>query len=330
MNKSMRSIAFMLSAILTFAAVSCGQTEESSPAAEMTSESNAGCENTTESVTETAEHTIDLETKIGRFENKIETAKEQIATMPEFDPRAGINLSIDPMPEIAEIPADWHEVTDDKLTFKVPADVQLGGNVMKIAQNEDSTLVVGFLGETHWNEESLDSDMMYDTYFDTSYLSGEDLETAEKQVEEFEEYASETVRERGYPVDGEMENIEDDMKAMGLEYDGSGLSMYRALLSVTEKDRTDDNAEAFEHIAMAKALVFGDKYPGMRYLEADGVPVYLCTYPNSLSDRKAGITEYKRLWISAFVEPDLGYTALINARSMEEALQIASTIKINK
>ncbi|WP_298529162.1 hypothetical protein [uncultured Ruminococcus sp.] len=322
MKKSMRSTAFMLAAFLSFAAVSCGQTEESSPAAESGS--------TSVSVTETAEHTVDLETEIGRFEYKIETAKEQIATMPEFDPRAGINLTAEPMPEVGEIPSDWHEITNGKLTFKVPAEVKLGDHALKVAQNEDSTLVVGFLGETHWDEESTDLDTVYDTYFDTSYLSGEDLEAAEKQVEEYEEYVSETVRERGYPVDGELKNIEDDMKAMGLEYDGSGLSKYRALLSVTEKDRTDDNAEAFEHIAMQKALTFGDKYPGIRYLEADGVPVYLCTYQNSKSAIRAGDTEYKRLWISAFAEPDLEYNALINARSMEEALQIASTIKINR
>ena len=250
--------------------------------------------------------------------------------MPHFDNRAGINLTAEPMPEVAEIPTDWHEISNGKLTFKVPAEVKLGDHALKVAQNEDSSLVVGFLGETHWDEESTDLDTVYDTYFDTSYLSGEDLEAAEKQVEEYEEYVSETVRERGYPVDGELKNIEDDMKAMGLEYDGSGLSKYRALLSVTEKDRTDDNAEAFEHIAMQKALTFGDKYPGIRYLEADGVPVYLCTYQNSKSAIRAGDTEYKRLWISAFAEPDLEYNALINARSMEEALQIASTIKINR
>ena len=231
--------------------------------------------------------------------------------MPHFDNRAGINLTAEPMPEVGEIPSDWHEITNGKLTFKVPADVQMkeGGATIRSAKNADKTVNIMFFSDNDWSAEP-----------ETATLYDSEAESAADDL--------------GYPKDGDLtdEKTAKYMKDMGLDWDGSQLSTYKCLLSLTEADESDDKAEAFGYLATLKAVTFGMSFPKVRYLEADGVPVYFESYAGITFDpaKAAEDDEYRSLWVSAFVEPDLEYSAMIKANSQEEALQIASTIKINR
>lgn len=231
--------------------------------------------------------------------------------MARFDNRAGIDLTVEAMPDTGEIPSDWHEITNGKLTLSVPADVKLkeGGSSIRSAKNADNTVNIMFFGDNDWSVET-----------ETSTL--------------FDSEADSETDDLGYPKDGDLtdEKTAKYMKDMGFDWDGSQLSTYKCLLSMTSADETDDNAEAFDYLATLKAVTFGMSFPKVRYLEADGVPVYFETYAGITFDpaKFAEDDEYRSLWVSVFVEPDLEYTAMIKASSQDEALQIASTIKINK
>ena len=231
--------------------------------------------------------------------------------MPHFDNRAGIDMTAEPMPDTGEIPSDWHEITNGKLTFSVPEDVKLkeGGSSIKSAKNADNTVNIMFFGENDWSVE-------------TEYSTLSDSEVEDE------------VDNLGYPKDDDLtdEKTAKYMKDMDFDWDGSQLSTYKCLFSLTSSDETDDKAEAFDYLATLKAATFGMSFPRVNYLEADGVPVYFEAYAGLKFDpaEAKADDEYSSLWVSAFVEPDLEYTAMIKASSQEEALQIASTIKINK
>ena len=273
-----KTLAILATAALAFSVTACGKDDKSSsqPEAETT----------------TASDSFELD-------------------MPHFDNRAGINLTAEPMPEVGEIPSDWHEITNGKLTFKVPADVQMkeGGATIRSAKNADKTVNIMFFSDNDWSAEP-----------ETSTLYDSEAESAADDL--------------GYPKDGDLtdEKTAKYMKDMGLDWDGSQLSTYKCLLSLTEADESDDKAEAFGYLATLKAVTFGMSFPKVRYLEADGVPVYFESYAGITFDpaKAAEDDEYRSLWVSAFVEPDLEYSAMIKANSQEEALQIASTIKINR
>ncbi len=273
-----KTLAILAAAALAFSVTACGKDDKSSsqPEAETT----------------TASDSFELD-------------------MPHFDNRAGINLTAEPMPEVGEIPSDWHEITNGKLTFKVPADVQMkeGGATIRSAKNADKTVNIMFFSDNDWSAEP-----------ETSTLYDSEAESVADDL--------------GYPKDGDLtdEKTAKYMKDMDLDWDGSQLSTYKCLLSLTEADESDDKAEAFGYLATLKAVTFGMSFPKVRYLEADGVPVYFESYAGITFDpaKVAEDDEYRSLWVSAFVEPDLEYSAMIKANSQEEALQIASTIKINR
>ena len=93
--------------------------------------------------------------------------------------------------------------------------------------------------------------------------------------------------------------------------------------------RTDSNKEAFEYVASLKAITMGMSYPKIYFMEADGKPVYIHEYPGIYYDpSKSADKEYKSMWIGAFTSPDMEYTALVRGHDKEEALKIASTIKV--
>ena len=274
-----RTLAILSAAVLALSVTACGKNDKSSSQPE------------TEKATS------------GDFELDI----------PRFDSRAGINMTAEPMPEAGEIPSDWHEITNGKLAFMVPADVEMseGGSSIKSARSADRAVNIMFFSDNDWTAES-------------SYADVLDSEAASDADDEYDEL--------GYPETGDLtdEKTAKNMKAMGYEFDGTQLSRYRILLSMTEADETEDNAEAFDYLATLKASMFGMTYPRVRYLESDGVPVYFETYAGLSYDPAEADedAEYKSLWVSAFVEPDLEYTAMIKANSQEEALMIASTVRI--
>jgi len=248
-----------------------------------------------------------------QHETEIASDDEFKLDIPPFDSRAGINMTAEPMPDLGDIPSDWHEITNGKLTFMVPADVKMseGGSSIKSAKSADKAINIMFFNGNDWTVQSDYADVL-------------DSEAASDAEGEYDEL--------GYPKTGDLtdEKTEKYMAAMGYEYDGSQLSRYKALLSMTSADRTEDNAEAFDYLATLKASMFGMVYPKVRYLESDGIPVYFETYAGLTYDPAEADedAEYKSLWVSAFAEPDLEYTAMIRANSQEEALMIASTVGI--
>ena len=325
----LRNKIILLSAALLITAVSCGKDSESS-----------GTEKTTVSISYTEGTALQSEPEIPGVhivddidEEALDEALKQAEAyeMPAFDPLAGIDITAEPLPEMGDIPDDWKRISDGRLSFCVPPDVELGERILTLrtAKNSDNTVKVMFMDGNDWkalNENGYEID--YEEYG----LSQEQIDNIKAMEAEEASKAEKEAEELGYPGDEDITNekTEKYMAAMGYEYDGSQLSKYKALLSMTSADRTDDNAEAFDYLATLKALSFGIVYPGVYGFEAGDTPVYLHVYPGLLeayTDFKQP-EKYRSVWVGAFVEPDLEYTALISANSHKEALMIASTIGI--
>ena len=311
-----RLITFLAASAMLLTAVSCGKKSSSSQEPE------------------TKASTVAASTK-----SKLEQLADEVEEyeIPPFDPRAGIYYTAQPLPELDPVPADWKEMTCGNLSFMVPPDVELGRKAitMQTAKNSDNTVSVSFMDGNDWkaNREGKE-DSTIDDIYERYSLSAEEIQRIKDEEASREAEAEEEYRELGYPDDDDIteEKTAKYMAAMGFDFDGSQLSRYKALLSMTEKDRTPENAEAFDYLAILKAEMFGMSYPGIYGFEAEGVPVYLHVYPGILTDPRQfrEADRYKSLWVGAFAEPDMEYTALIRATSHKEALLIASTIKVTK
>ena len=289
---------------LSFSVVSCGKTEgaEGSKAVE---------ETTAEATTEE-----DINSRLESAVNALDELE-----MPDFDSHAGINMKAEPLPETVEIPDDWHEVSNGHISFTVPADVEYECNEFDLgmgktyksekAQSPDREIMVMFYDGKDWSAEDEEDEYQIDDA---------DLEAARKKLDE-----------KGYPEEGYTSEAKtyEYLAELGLDYDGTRESEYRALLEFSEDMRTDDNEEAFEYLATIKALMLGMAYPRVYYTESDGKSVYIHEYPGIYYDpSKSADKEYRSVWIGAFASADMEYTALVRGKNKAEALQIASTIKI--
>ncbi len=282
---------------LALSAVSCGKTEESE---------------ITEAVEET---TAEATTEDDSWGDALRALENDL---PDFDSHAGINMKAEPLPETAEIPDDWHEVTDGNLSFRVPPDVEMdtveiGDYKSTTAKSEDRTVTIMFYDGNDW---SVDDETEY-----------EDILSDDEMMKQ----ANEMYDSKGYPTDDYYSDAKtyEYMAELGLDYDGTRESEYRALLEFSEDMRTDSNKEAFEYVASLKAITMGMSYPKIYFMEADGKPVYIHEYPGIYYDpSKSADKEYKSMWIGAFTSPDMEYTALVRGHDKEEALKIASTIKV--
>ena len=286
---------------LALSAVSCGKTEESE---------------ITEAVEET---TAEATTEDDSWGDALRALENDL---PDFDSHAGINMKAEPLPEIEEIPDDWHEVSNGIISFMVPADVECENyeydlsdgrtNKSVRAQSPDWGIRISFYDGNDWSvEEEEEEDSLLDD------------ETMGKAAEIYDN--------KGYPEEGYTsdEKTAAYLLEMGFDYDGTRESEYRSLFEFDEDMRTDNNEEAFEYLATIKALMLGMAYPRVYYTESDGKPVYIHEYPGIYYDpSKSADKEYKSMWIGAFTSPDMEYTALVRGHDKEEALKIASTIKI--
>lgn len=289
-------IISLLAATVVLSAVSCGKTDE--PAEEISEEA----------VSETSAEDDTLEDALSELD----------LDMPDFDSHAGINMKAEPLPETAEIPDDWHEVTDGNLSFRVPPDVEMdtveiGDYKSTTGKSEDRTVTIMFYDGNDW---SVDDETEY-----------EDILSDDEMMKQ----ANEMYDSKGYPTDDYYSDAKtyEYMAELGLDYDGTRESEYRALLEFSEDMRTDSNKEAFEYVASLKAITMGMSYPKIYFMEADGKPVYIHEYPGIYYDpSKSADKEYKSMWIGAFTSPDMEYTALVRGHDKEEALKIASTIKV--
>ena len=282
---------------LALSAVACGKTEESE---------------ITEAVEET---TAEATTEDDSWGDALRALENDL---PDFDSHAGINMKAEPLPETAEIPDDWHEVTDGNLSFRVPPDVEMdtveiGDYKSTTAKSEDRTVTIMFYDGNDW---SVDDETEY-----------EDILSDDEMMKQ----ANEMYDSKGYPTDDYYSDAKtyEYMAELGLDYDGTRESEYRALLEFSEDMRTDSNKEAFEYVASLKAITMGMSYPKIYFMEADGKPVYIHEYPGIYYDpSKSADKEYKSMWRGAFTSPDMEYTALVRGHDKEEALKIASTIKV--
>lgn len=288
---------------LALSAVSCGKTEESE---------------ITEAVEET---TAEATTEDDSWGDALRALENDL---PDFDSHAGINMKAEPLPEIEEIPDDWHEVSNGIISFMVPADVECENyeydlsdgrtNKSVRAQSPDRGIRISFYDGNDWSveeEEEEEEDSLLDD------------ETMGKAAEIYDN--------KGYPEEGYTsdEKTAAYLLEMGFDYDGTRESEYRSLFEFDEDMRTDNNEEAFEYLATIKALMLGMAYPRVYYTESDGKPVYIHEYPGIYYDpSKSADKEYKSMWIGAFTSPDMEYTALVRGHDKEEALKIASTIKV--
>lgn len=213
--------------------------------------------------------------------------------IPEFDPMAGINITAEPLTE-ADVPDDWHEVSYGSLSLMVPPDV---------VENEETNMAYYFVNE----EKTVRVMFMEDP----------------QQWEKNKDYSDEE-----YP-DMTDENLKKAFAELGVVYDGTRPSLNKALLSVTEADRTDSNAESFELIAALKAQCIGMFFPGVHYLESDGKDVFVYFYEGIKFDPSAPQEEHNSVWVEVFTDDETLYSLIITAASQEEVLEIASTIKVS-
>lgn len=213
--------------------------------------------------------------------------------IPEFDPMAGINITAEPLTE-ADVPDDWHEVSYGSLSLMVPPDV---------VENEETNMAYYFV-----NEEKTVRVMFMEE---------------PQQWEKNKDYSDEE-----YP-DMTDENLKKAFAELGIVYDGTRPSLNKALLSVTEADRTDSNAESFELIAALKAQCIGMFFPGVHYLESDGKDVFVYFYEGIKFDPSAPQEEHNSVWVEVFTDDETLYSLIITAASQEEVLEIASTIKVS-
>lgn len=261
-----------LMAALAFSAVSCGKTEEASAPSE-------------------------TESSLAETVSEDETVEDVEAALADIKEKAlaRTDLTAQPM-DVPEIPDDWHEVSDGKLSMYVPADVEdisSDSGTFSRFQNEDGSVTVFTMGVTDWSENSGETEDELDEYF--------------PELSE--------------------ENTAKALKDMGLDYDGTRASFYKAVLSFTSEDRTEENAKAFDTAALAKGMAF-TLFPEVYYNNSEGHDIYAQAY--SVEALKGDLSDEgnSKFWIGAFADPNTEYTAMLTAHTKEEALQIASTIKI--
>ena len=268
-------------AMMAFSAVSCGKDKEeaSAPGADVSS-----VQDTTKS----------LDDLLAEYTTTAEELEKQLADMRE-KAMERVDITAKPIADY-EIPSDWKEVSDGRMRFRVPPDV------------EDQTSSSGSIILGKFNNAEKDVSVIT--------MNGNDWSDKEDITEE-EDFFPEASDEK----------CAEAFEKLGIEYDGTRTSFYKAVLSFTSADRTDENAEAFDTAALAKGLCFID-FPEVFYKNSDGHDIYAHAYPmpDIILGGKEDKYESGSFWVGAFADPNTEYTLSVRARSREEALMICSTI----
>jgi len=206
-----------------------------------------------------------------------------------------VDITAQPIPEY-EIPADWHEVSDGRIKMLVPSDVteQTTGNgsiVLGKFLNEDKSVSVIAMKGNDWSKKEEDDDS--ENYF--------------PEVND--------------------ESIAKAFAELGIDYDGTRTSFYKAVLSFTGADRTKENADAFEIAALAKGFCFF-AFPEVFYRDANGHDIYAHGYSlEGLTGEKFPESNDARFWVGAFADSNTEYTFMVKGKTREEALMMCSTIE---
>jgi len=238
--------------------------------------------------------TRSLEDMLAELTTTAEELEEQIAEM-RVQAMKRADLTAQPIPEY-DIPGDWKEMSDGRIKFLVPPDVVENTSSKSTLipgsfRNEDKSVAVIIMNGNDWNE-------YYETEDEDSYFP---------EVSE--------------------ENVVKAFRELGIDYDGTRASFYRAVLSFTSADRTDENAWAFDTAALAKGLCFLT-FPEVFCKDSDGHDIYAHGYASENLLGKKSKNSDSKFWVGAFADSNTEYTLMVTARSREEALMICSTIEL--
>lgn len=120
------------------------------------------------------------------------------------------------------------------------------------------------------------------------------------------------------------ERVKQAFSDLGIEYDGTRLSLFKAALSLSKANKTAENAESFEIAAIAKSNAFAITKEVL-VSESDGHPIYIEVVDDlGLKNRKPSVNA------DFFVDENTVYTVGVNAETMDEVLQIATNLKLEE
>ncbi|MBO4493579.1 MAG: hypothetical protein J5724_04245 [Ruminococcus sp.] len=109
---------------------------------------------------------------------------------------------------------------------------------------------------------------------------------------------------------------------LGIEYNGTRLSFFKAALSLTDSDKTSENAEAYETALSAKENEFAlDKE--IYVTGSEGHPIYIEVRKDfGLKNRKPSVCA------DFFIDEKTVQSVTVNAETLEEALRIAANLRL--
>lgn len=197
----------------------------------------------------------------------------------------GVDITPQPFPECGDVPDDWKEISYESVSMRIPPDFE----------EEETSL--SYIKESYGKKDT----------FETAYIV---------QKMKFD-YG--LIKDYTYPEITE-EVVSNAFKELGIEYDGTPLSTYRAVLSLTSEKRTDNNAEYFEQAMLAKEMMLKDSSE-VYYKQINGYDVYY----KKAEDGQDGFWCFS---IELFVNSKESYSIEVVGDTLEEALMMCSSVNI--
>ena len=198
----------------------------------------------------------------------------------------GVDITVQPFPECGDIPDDWKEISYESVSMRIPPEF------------EEEENAAHYIKKTYGKKDS----------FETAYI-------VQKMKSD-----NGLIKNYTYPEITE-EVVANAFKELGIEYDGTPLSTYKAVLSLTSEMRTDQNAEYFEQAMLAKEM-FLKESSEVYYRQINGYDVY---YKKD-EDGKDGFWCFS---IELFVNSKESYSVEVIGDTLEDALMMCSTIYIS-
>ncbi|MBR3667521.1 MAG: hypothetical protein IKN66_10235 [Ruminococcus sp.] len=211
---------------------------------------------------------------------------EEYRELKRREAEEGVDITPQPLPEYDNIPEDWKEISYERVSLRIPPDL------------EETEMWPSYVKTCYGKEDS----------FRTAYI-----------VEKMESLTSLYATGYSFPEITE-ETVAEAFKELGIEFDGSLLSMYKAVLSLTSEMRTDSNAESFETAMLAKEFMIRDNSE-VYYKQINGCDVYYLK--DDLSHD--GFWSFS---VEIFVSDNENYQVQVIGDTIEEALMMCSTIDI--
>lgn len=203
----------------------------------------------------------------------------------ELKAEEGVDITPQPFPECGEVPDDWQEISYEGVSMRIPSDLA------------ESEMEVSYVKEYHKEDDG----------FRQAYIV-EKMEARSGFLKNFR-----------FPELTE-EVVKDSFADLGIDYDGSRLSMFKAALSLTSALRTDDNDMSFKNAELAKEFLLSDNSE-VYYRQINGHDVYYLK-------RDKGKDGFWCFSAEIFVDDNSYYSAEVIGGTPEEALMMCSTIDI--